>query len=157
MREAVGRHVNPQLLDEYFPHFVHERLIRDLVVFNFHGEGKSMRAYVEQVFQAADFLQCEATEQQLVERVVMNFHPDILRQAAFLDKPRSLQDLRRVAGLTEEKFAVLKERRRLDQGMSGRLSACLILVLLLMCALVLFFSYHHLLYLSFRTPFGYHL
>jgi len=64
-----------QLLDGYFPHFVRERLIRDLIVFNFHGEGQSMRVYIDQVFQAAEFLQYEATELQLVERVVMNLHP----------------------------------------------------------------------------------
>jgi hypothetical protein len=105
-----------RLLEEYFPHFVRERLIRDLIVFNFQGEGQSMRLYVEQVFQAANFLQYGATEEQLVQRVVMNFHPDILNQAAFLDRPRSLCDLRRVAGLIEEKFSVLNERRRLDPG-----------------------------------------
>jgi len=102
-----------QLLDEYFPHFVRERLIRDLIVFNFHGEGQSMRVYFDQVFQAAEFLQYEATEPQLVDRVVMNLHPQVLSQAAFLEKPRSRKDLYRLAGLIEEKFSVLKERGRL--------------------------------------------
>jgi hypothetical protein len=46
-----------QLLDEYFLHFVQERLIRDLTVFNLQGEGQSMRVYIEEVFQAMDFLQ----------------------------------------------------------------------------------------------------
>jgi hypothetical protein len=105
-----------QLLEEYFPHFVLERLVRDIIVFNFQGERQSMRVYVEQVFQAANFLHYGATEEQLVDRVVMNFHPDVLNQAAVLDRPRSLGDLRRVAGLVEEKFSVLKERRRLDPG-----------------------------------------
>jgi len=44
-------------------------------MFNFQDEGQSMHVYIEQVFQAADFLQYEAMEQQLVDRVVMNFHP----------------------------------------------------------------------------------
>jgi hypothetical protein len=98
-----------RLLDEYFSYFVWERLIRDLIVFNFQGAGQSMRDYLEQVFQAADFLQYEASEQQLVDRVVMNFHPDILSQAAFLDRPRSHKQLHQVIGLIEEKFSVLKE------------------------------------------------
>jgi len=46
-----------QLLEEYFPHSYRERLITDIIVFNFHGEGQSMRTYVEEIFQAADFLQ----------------------------------------------------------------------------------------------------
>ena len=73
------------LLEEYFPHFVRERLIRNLTVFNFQAKGQSMRVYIDQVFQAADFLQYGATKQQLVERVAMNFHPDLLNHAAFLE------------------------------------------------------------------------
>jgi len=92
---------------------VRERLIRDLIVFNFHGEGQSMRVYFDQVFQAAEFLQYEATEPQLLDRVVMNMHPQVLSQAAFLEKPRSRKDLYRLAGLIEEKFSVLQERGRL--------------------------------------------
>jgi hypothetical protein len=99
-----------QLLDEYFPHFVHESLIRDLTVFNFQGEDKSMRFYIDRVFQAAEFLQYEATE--LVDRVVMNLHPRVLSQAAFLEKHRSRKDLYRLVGLIE-KFSVLKQRDRL--------------------------------------------
>jgi hypothetical protein len=55
-----------RLLDEYFPNFVWERLIRDLV-FNFQAVEQSMQVYVEQVFQAANFLQYVATEEQLVD------------------------------------------------------------------------------------------
>jgi len=93
---------------------VRERLIRDLIVFNCHGEGQSMRVYFDQVFQAAEFLQYEANEPQLVDRVVMNLHPQVLGQAAFLEKPRSRKDLYRLAGLIEETFSVLQERGRLD-------------------------------------------
>lgn len=82
-----------RVLDEYFPHFVRERLIRNLTVFNFHLRGKPVRTFIDQVFQVADFLLYEATELQLVERIVTNLHPDILKQAAFLDKPRSRRNL----------------------------------------------------------------
>jgi hypothetical protein len=100
-----------QLLDDYFPYFVRERLIRDLVVFNFQREPHSLRKYIDEVFDTAAFLNYAATEEQLVDRVVMNFHPDVLGQAAFLDKPRSRKDLYRVVSSIEEKLAVLSERR----------------------------------------------
>jgi len=93
------------------PYFVWERLIRDLIIFNFQGEGQPLRAYTDQVFRAASFLEYDANEQQLVDRIVMNFHPSILAHAAFLDKPRSLKELYRVVGLIEQKFAVAKERQ----------------------------------------------
>lgn len=63
-----------QLLHEYFPHFVRKSLIRDLVVFNFQGGGSSVRVYIKQAFRGEDFLQYEANEHQLVDRVVMNSH-----------------------------------------------------------------------------------
>jgi hypothetical protein len=77
-----------QLLEEYFPYFVRERSIRDLIVFNFQAKGQPMRVYIDQVFQAADFLQYGATGQKLVERIVMNFHHDmetrdVSRQTAY--------------------------------------------------------------------------
>jgi hypothetical protein len=36
-----------ELLKEYFPAFVRERLIRDLIVFHFHHEGQSVRDYID--------------------------------------------------------------------------------------------------------------
>jgi hypothetical protein len=36
-----------QLLSIYFPYIVHERMIRDLVVFHFQGQGKPLREYIE--------------------------------------------------------------------------------------------------------------
>jgi hypothetical protein len=108
-----------RLLEEHFPHFVRERLIRDLIVFNFHAREQPLRVYIDQVFQAADFLQYSATEQQIVERLVMNFHPDVLSQAAFLDKPRTRRELYRVVGLIEERFSVRQERARIGQGPGG--------------------------------------
>jgi hypothetical protein len=104
-----------QLLEEYFPHFVRKRLIRDLNVFNFQDEGQPLRVYIDLVFQAADFLQYEANEQQLVERVIMNFHSHILGQAGFLEKPRSRNELYCLVGLMEERFSILKERSRSSQ------------------------------------------
>jgi len=53
-----------RLLREYFPHFVRERMIRDLVVFNIQGEGQALRMYIEQVFAATKFLQYQASEQE---------------------------------------------------------------------------------------------
>jgi hypothetical protein len=101
-----------QLLQEYFPHIVRERLIRDLIVFSFQGEGQSLRAYIEQVFGATHFLELDASESDLVDTVVMNFHASILAHAAFVEKPCSLKELQRVVELIEEKFAVAKERQR---------------------------------------------
>jgi len=69
-----------------------------------------MRGYIEQVFRAADFLEYGASEQQLVDMVVMNLHPDVLARASFLDRSRSRMDLYRVVGLVEERASVDKER-----------------------------------------------
>ena len=103
-----------QLLSEYFPNFVRERMIRDLVIFNFHGEGQPLRAYIEQVFAAAKFLHYDVSEQDLVDRVVMNFHPSVLGHAAFVDRPCTLKELYQVVGIVEEKLAVAQERQRLQ-------------------------------------------
>jgi len=103
-----------QLLDENFPYFVRERFIRDLIVLSFQSKGQPLRMYIEQVFRAADFLEYKGSEQQLVYRIVMNFHPSILAHAAFLVKPRSLKEMYHIVGLIEEKFRVLKERQRME-------------------------------------------
>jgi hypothetical protein len=68
-----------------------------------------LRAYIEQVFSAAKFLRYGAREQELVDRVVMNFHPNILAHAAFIDRPRTLKELYQVVGIVEEKLAVARE------------------------------------------------
>ena len=103
-----------QLLSEYFPNFVRERMIRDLVIFNFHGEGQALRAYIEQVFAAAKFLHYDVSEQDLVDRVVMNFQPSVLSHAAFVDRPCTLKELYKEVGIVEEKLAVAQERQRLQ-------------------------------------------
>jgi hypothetical protein len=61
---------------------------------------------LDQVFRAAGFLQYDASEQQPVDRIVINIHPSILAHAAFLDKQRSLKEFYRVVGLIE--FSVAK-------------------------------------------------
>jgi hypothetical protein len=119
LRECLSRagswaECKAQLLEEYFLYFVRERLIRDLIVFNFQNEGQPLRMYIEQVFRDAEFLRYDASEQQLVERIVMNFHPSMLAHAAFLDKLRSLKELYIVVSLIEEKFSVAEEWRRME-------------------------------------------
>ena len=76
-----------KLVDKYFPHFIRERLVRELIVFNFHQEGEPLRAYFDQVFQNAEFLLYEATEEQLVQRVIMNLHPSILNLVSLVNTP----------------------------------------------------------------------
>ena len=90
-----------RLVEEYFPHFVRERLVRDLMVFNFQNEGQSLREYIEWVFRAANFLRYQASEQELVDCILMNFHPSVLAHAAFLERPRFRKELLRVVGLVE--------------------------------------------------------
>ena len=101
-----------QLLREFFPHFIRERLIRDLITFNFHDHTTPVRDYIDQVFSAARFLENDAEEHSLVDRIVMNLHPDILAQSAFVDRPRSRKELYDVVGMVEEKMAVVRERQR---------------------------------------------
>jgi hypothetical protein len=82
-----------QLLERYFLYFVRERLVRERVVFYFHKERQPLCQYIEGVFRTAKFLNYQATEEQLVDRVVINFHPSISVHTALLDRPRSLKDL----------------------------------------------------------------
>jgi len=44
-----------ELLKEFFPHFVRERMIQDHVLFSFHEEGGAIRDYVDRVFAWLDF------------------------------------------------------------------------------------------------------
>jgi hypothetical protein len=108
-----------RLLERYCPYFVRERLIRELIVFNFHGEGQSLRQYIDRIFRVAKFLDYRAGEEQLVERVIMNFHSSVLANTALMDRPRSFKDLYRMAGLVEERMAVGRERERVDAPVRG--------------------------------------
>jgi hypothetical protein len=97
-------------IERILPHLVRERMIRDLVVYHFHGQGQSLRVYIEQFFPAAIFLQYGASEQELVQRLAMNFHPDILTEASFFYRPRKLRKLYQAVGILEERLAVAQKR-----------------------------------------------
>jgi len=101
-----------KVVDEYFPHFIRERLVRELIVFKFHREGEPLRAYFDQVFQTAEFLQYEATEEQLVQRIIMNLHPSILNLVSLVNKPKSRRELAVIVSLVEEHSSVLIEREK---------------------------------------------
>jgi hypothetical protein len=104
-----------KVLEEFFPHFIRERLIRELIVFNFHCEEEPIRAYFDRVFQAAEFLLYEATEEQLVQRILMNLHPNIQKLACLTDRPRSRKDLTHLVSLIEEQSSILSERSKMGQ------------------------------------------
>jgi len=108
-----------RLLREYFPLFVKEKMIRELVVFNFQKKGQPIREFIKEVIDAAEFLQYNALEADVVERVLMNLNPDILAQAALLPRPNSFRELRHTVGLIEERLAVLKERQRPEVRATG--------------------------------------
>jgi hypothetical protein len=99
-----------RLLEDYFPYFVRERLIRERVVFNLHQQEQPLRQYIQQIFRVAKFLKYPASEEQLVDRVIMNFHPSVSAHTGLLDRPKSLKELLRVVGLIEEKAAITRER-----------------------------------------------
>jgi hypothetical protein len=54
-----------------------------------------------------------------VGRILMNLHLDILAQAALLPRPGAYRKLRDIAGLIEERMAVLTERQRSDTGLTS--------------------------------------
>jgi hypothetical protein len=96
--------------EKVFPHFVRERLIRDLVVCRFQEEREPIREYVDRIFATAEFLNYQATEQELVDRVVMNLHPSVLSQAALLGRPKTREDVLDTIALIEERISVRKSR-----------------------------------------------
>jgi len=112
-----------QLLEEYFPYFVCERLIRDLIVLKFHVPSEPLREYIERITQGATFWKYAATEQQLVDRILINLDPDILAEAAFLCRPKTIKDLNRVVGLIEERISASRERLRANLMTRGRVGA----------------------------------
>ena len=71
------------------------------------------------MIDASEFLQYNASEADIVERILMNLDPDILAQAALLPRPNSFQELRNTVGLIEERMAVLKERERPEVRVTG--------------------------------------
>jgi hypothetical protein len=80
-----------------------------------------LRNFIDEIIDAAEFLNYLATEGELVDRILMNLHPDVLAQSAFLPRPSSLQELRKLSGHIEEKLAVQAERQRVDlaRGMTS--------------------------------------
>ena len=88
-------------------------------MFNFQEKGRPMREFIKEVTDAAEFLQYNASEADIVERVLMNLQPDILAQAALLPRPVSLQELRYTVGLIEERMAVFAERQRSEGKATG--------------------------------------
>jgi len=108
-----------RLLREYFPLFVKENMIRELVVFNLQEKGHPIREFIKEVIDAAKFLQYNASEADVVERVLMNLHPEILAQVALLPRPVLFQELRNTVGLIEERMAVLAERQRPEVRATG--------------------------------------
>jgi hypothetical protein len=83
-----------------------------LIVFKFHSKEVPLRTYIDEIVDAAESLNYLGTESELVDRILMNLHPDILAQSAFLQRPSSFQELRKLAGHIEEKLAVQVERQR---------------------------------------------
>jgi hypothetical protein len=78
-----------------------------------------LREFIKEVVDAAEFLQYRASEGEIVDRILMNLHPDILVQAAFLPRPGSYRELRDMVGLIEERMAVLAERQPSDKCSSS--------------------------------------
>jgi hypothetical protein len=96
-------------LEEFFPFIVREKLIRELIVFKFHSKEAPLRTYIDEIVVAANYL---GKESELLDRILINLHPDILAQSAFLQRPSSFHELRKLAGHIEEKLAVQVERQR---------------------------------------------
>jgi len=56
----------------------------------------------------------EASEERLVDRVLINLHSGILDKAAFSMRPRYLAEFYRTIRLIEDKISVTKERERIE-------------------------------------------
>ena len=94
-------------------------MIRELIVFHFQERECQLREFIKEVVDAAEFLQYHASEGEIVDRILMNLHPDILAQAAFLPRPGSYRELRNMVDLIDERMAVLAERQRSDTDSSS--------------------------------------
>ena len=67
---------------------------------------ETLQDYVSKVFSAASTLQYEKVDEELVGRIVMNLHPNVLANAAFWNRLRSRKLLINAVGLIEETFSV---------------------------------------------------
>lgn len=83
-------------------------------MFGFQKETQLLHECVNQIFKVAEVWEYIAGGQRLVERVLMNFHPDILAQEPFWDKPPSLKGLCQVVGFVEDKIADVPERQKME-------------------------------------------
>ena len=107
------------LLQPFFPHFVRERMIRDHIVLKLHRKGQSLREFIDVIFATADLLQYAASEQQLVDRIVINLDSSVLFHAAFFERPRPRGELVSAVGLIEEKESVQREREKSERAVPG--------------------------------------
>jgi hypothetical protein len=82
---------------------------------------------VEQIFRATEFLEYGGSEQQLIDRIVMNLHLSMLAHAAFIDRPQSTE-LYNSIGVIEERSSVIEERwtrEEVARSLSvGQMAAC---------------------------------
>jgi len=78
-----------RVLKEYFPLFIREKMIQELVLFHFQERGCPLRVFIKEVVDATEFLQYCASEGERVERILVNLQLEILAQAAFLPRPGS--------------------------------------------------------------------
>lgn len=108
-----------RVLKEYFPLFGREKMIRELEVFHFQKKDCPLREFIKEVVGAAEFLQCRESEGEILNRILLNLHPDILAQAAFLPRPGSYRESRDMVGLIEDRMAVLAEHLAPDTGSSS--------------------------------------
>jgi len=106
-------------LKEYFPLFVRKKVIRELLVFYFQERVSTLRKFINEEVDAAEFLQFRASEEELLDSILTDLHPQILAQAAFLPRPRAYIELKDMVGLEEERLPVLTERQSLDTGSSS--------------------------------------
>jgi hypothetical protein len=63
------------------------------------------------MINAANFLRFSATVEEIVDRILMNLHPDVLTHAASLPCPTFYHQSSEMVGHVEEKMAVQRERQ----------------------------------------------
>jgi hypothetical protein len=76
-----------RVFQAYFPLFVKERLIKELAVFCFQKKECPLREFLDDMINAADFLRYSATEEEIVDCILMDLHPGVLAHAVFLPRP----------------------------------------------------------------------
>jgi len=74
------------LLEKNFLYFVRGSLVRERIVICFHKKRQPLRQYIEIVYRTAKFLNYQATEEQLVDSVLMNLCLFISVNTAFFSQ-----------------------------------------------------------------------